>query len=80
MKYNEQEVLFASGILTLEEIRQKIAEAKNQTDSGQSALPPSEDRWKIRSETFSGIAQAMADQWGPVIEEELKQAREVHYV
>jgi hypothetical protein len=27
-------------------------------------LPPSADRWKIRSETFSGIANAMADQWG----------------
>ena len=36
----------------------------NQTDSGQNNLSPSEDRWKIRSETFSGIAQAMADQWG----------------
>jgi hypothetical protein len=27
-------------------------------------LPPSSDRWKIRSETFQGIADAMADQWG----------------
>ena len=27
-------------------------------------LPPSEDRWKIRSETYQGIADAMADQWG----------------
>lgn len=27
-------------------------------------LPPSQDRWKIRSETYSGIANAMADQWG----------------
>ena len=27
-------------------------------------LPPSEDRWKIRSTTFQGIADAMADQWG----------------
>jgi hypothetical protein len=36
----------------------------NQTDSGQNKLPPSEDRWKIRSETFPGIARAMADQWG----------------
>ena len=27
-------------------------------------LPPSEDRWKIRSETYQGIASAMADQWG----------------
>jgi len=27
-------------------------------------LPPSADRWKIRSTTFQGIADAMADQWG----------------
>ena len=27
-------------------------------------VPPSADRWKERSKTFSGIAQAMADQWG----------------
>jgi len=26
-------------------------------------LPPSEDRWKLRSETFQGIADAMAEQW-----------------
>jgi len=27
-------------------------------------MPPSEDRWKERSRTYTGIAQAMADQWG----------------
>tara|TARA_Y100000593_G_scaffold67430_1_gene123939 strand:- start:344 stop:829 length:486 start_codon:yes stop_codon:yes gene_type:complete len=27
-------------------------------------LPPSKDRWKIRSKTFQGIANAMANQWG----------------
>jgi len=36
----------------------------NQTDSGQNRLPPSPDRWKIRSETYVGIANAMAKQWG----------------
>lgn len=36
----------------------------NQTDSGQNRLPPSQDRWKIRSETYAGIAKAMAEQWG----------------
>lgn len=36
----------------------------NQTASGQSNLGPSADRWKIRSKTFQGIADAMADQWG----------------
>lgn len=38
------------------------------TKSGKSLpewynLPPSEDRWKIRSKTFQGIADAMAQQW-----------------
>jgi hypothetical protein len=36
----------------------------NQTASGQNKLPPSKDRWKIRSETYQGIADAMAEQWG----------------
>ena len=27
-------------------------------------LPPSEERWKLRSKTFDGIAAAMAEQWG----------------
>jgi|TARA_R100000030_G_scaffold15092_3_gene9958 site-specific DNA-cytosine methylase len=43
--------------------------ARHVTKSGRSLpewynLPPSEDRWKIRSKTFQGIADAMADQWG----------------
>ncbi len=36
----------------------------NQTDSGQNKLPPSDDRWKVRSATYEGIAKAMAEQWG----------------
>lgn len=35
----------------------------NQTDSGQNILPPSEDRWKLRSETYPGVAAAWARQW-----------------
>jgi hypothetical protein len=35
----------------------------NQTDSGQNKLPPSADRWKIRSTTYHGIADAFARQW-----------------
>ena len=42
--------------------------ARHVTKSGQSLptwynLPPSADRWKIRSATFQGIADAMATQW-----------------
>lgn len=44
--------------------RTQLARYKNQTASGQSRLGPSPDGWKIRSRTFPGIAQAMADQWG----------------
>ena len=41
----------------------KIVERwSNQTDSGQNNLGPSDDRWKIRSYTYPGIANAMADQ------------------
>ena len=29
-------------------------------------MPPSPDRWKARSRTYQGIAQAMAVQWGAV--------------
>lgn len=36
----------------------------NQTDSGQNKLGPSDDRWKERSKTYQGIAEAMARQWG----------------
>ena len=48
-------------------VEPRIANGKkrwaNQTDSGQNRLPPSDDRWKIRSETYVGIAEAMANQW-----------------
>jgi len=36
----------------------------NQTSSGQNKLSPSKDRWKERSRTYQGIANAMAEQWG----------------
>jgi len=41
----------------------------NQTDSGQNRLSPSPERWKIRSTTYTGIAAAMADQWGTFLKE-----------
>jgi hypothetical protein len=36
----------------------------NETPSRQNKLGPSENRWKDRSRTYLGIAQAMAGQWG----------------
>jgi|GEM_PF-491315 len=36
----------------------------NQTDAGQNRLSPGPDRWKERSKTYPGIANAIAAQWG----------------
>ncbi len=36
----------------------------NQTPSGQNKLSPGPNRWKERSKTYQGIADAMATQWG----------------
>lgn len=38
----------------------------NQTDSGQNKETPGADRWKVRSTTWQGWADAMAQQWGEV--------------
>lgn len=43
----------------------------NQTDSGQNRLSPGKDRWKERSRTYPGIAQAAAQQWVDYIKESL---------
>lgn len=32
-------------------------------------MPPSAERWKLRSITYAGIAEAMADQWGSLTSE-----------
>lgn len=51
-------------------IRGRLVDGKerfsNQTDSGQNKLAPSENRWKERSVTYQGIADAMAEQWSPL--------------
>lgn len=44
----------------------RTARRANQTPSGQNKLGPSADRWRLRSLTYPGIAQAMAAQWGAV--------------
>jgi len=41
----------------------------NQTPSGQNKLGPSPDRWKERSRTYQGIADAMAAQWSTTKEQ-----------
>jgi hypothetical protein len=52
--------------LTPTEVLRKARYA-NQTPSGQNKLGPSPERARLRSKTYSGIATAMAEQWGPVI-------------
>jgi hypothetical protein len=42
---------------------------RNLTPSGQNKLGPSPDRWKIRSLTYAGIAEAMASQWATAASE-----------
>ena len=39
----------------------------NQTPSGQNKLGPSANRWALRSITYAGIAEAMANQWGNLL-------------
>jgi len=38
-------------------------------------MPPGPDRWKERSRTYVGIANAMAEQWGSFVREARQQAR-----
>jgi hypothetical protein len=45
---------------------------ENQTDSGQNKLTPSAARWLERSNTYAGIARAMASQWSPWIREQYR--------
>lgn len=45
----------------------RLARRANQTASGQNKLPPSPDRWKLRSITYRGIAEAFASQWGATL-------------
>jgi hypothetical protein len=37
-------------------------------------MPPGPDRWKERSRTFEGIAQAMAEQWGAYVAAQKREA------
>lgn len=46
----------------------------NQTDSGQNKLSPGDDRAQKRSETFPGIADACAAQWGAWLVERYRRA------
>lgn len=56
-------------LLPTEDVRDLMAGLpKSQTDRIHYASP-GPDRWKLRSTTYSGIAKAMAHQWGGVLSE-----------
>jgi site-specific DNA-cytosine methylase len=40
------------------------SDAPKEREARVHRMPPGPDRWKERSRTFKGIAEAMADQWG----------------
>ena len=37
-------------------------------------MPPGPDRWRERSRFFPGIAAAMADQWGPLLDQQMEKS------
>lgn len=43
----------------------------NQTPSGQNKIGPCEDRWLKRAATYPGIAAAMSEQWGPLVDAQM---------
>ena len=59
--------LWLKNLPTLKETKNVKEEMLKLPDSERQRLhwlPPSADRWKLRSTTYSGIADAMATQWG----------------
>jgi hypothetical protein len=59
--------LWLKGLMPLRPTTDLKAETKALPDNQRQRLhylPPSADRWKLRSTTYKGIAEAMADQWG----------------
>lgn len=56
--------LWLKGLPMLQPTDIKTIRNCNLTPTGQNKLGPSPDRWKARSRTYSGIATAMANQWG----------------
>jgi hypothetical protein len=62
--------LWLKNLPTLKETKNVKEEMLKLPDSERQRLhwlPPSADRWKLRSTTYSGIADAMATQWGKLL-------------
>jgi len=59
--------LWLKGLPQLKEtnnVKKEMEGLTNKERQRMHFLPPSKDRWKIRSTTYQGIAEAMAQQWG----------------
>ena len=51
-------------LIPTDDVRQEMSELPIREQQRIHYASPGPDRWKLRSVTFDGIAQAMADQWG----------------
>lgn len=59
--------LWLKGLPPLEEtnnVKEEMLKLPKNIQQRLHYLPPSKDRWKLRSTTYQGIADAMANQWG----------------
>ena len=59
--------LWLKGLMPLREtsnVKKEMLELPKKQQQRLFYLPPSPDRWKLRSTTFQGVADAMATQWG----------------
>lgn len=55
--------LWLKGLPLLKPTQVMETRTRNLTPSGQNKIGPRPDRWKLRSLTYEGIAEAMAAQW-----------------
>ena len=55
-------------LMPTDDVRDVMATLPAKEQSRIHYASPGPDRWKLRSTTFTGIAAAMADQWGAVCE------------
>lgn len=53
-------------LLSTYDVKKEMRQLLPQDRERLKYLPPTKDRWKIRSKTYFGIAEAMATQWGDV--------------
>lgn len=70
--YEKRTCLWLKGLPLLQKTKEVKPEARQQLVSGKSmptwySNAPKKDRARIRSQTFPGFAEAMADQWGNLI-------------